>query len=466
MHDSSRTVSFSMTLAVILTACSQPGAAVTDESSAGSTSDSEGWASSGAPLEPLEADVDELSADINPVTAGTCTIQNDTCPLHPANAGTFNESQPSQAACFQRAVDWRSYCGTAPAPNLGSVAIWVANASALTNNFSAYSPGCQVKIAACPYHPEFANKSIWDDYQGAGSDPARCTTRAKEYADWCGRPGAPGVVQTRFNTSLSGVTLTPGGSNQTLVGRGYARGCVIRNERCVNHPEYAGVDFVDNWNGSATDEAACMNRASDYVQWCGGTDAGLDVSRATFYPGGLTTGFGPFQGTSSRFEQRYAQGCRIHNRACPAHPEYAYRSIADNWNNSGSNPAACQQRANDYRGWCGGGIPGFDYTIAEYIPSAGAASAAYKYAYTPGCRVDISVACPDHPDFSNRKSIVDNWNGSATNEAACNQRASDYYYWCGLTSESNVPWWAVQSTFTDAAYQVKEGFEYPGYPGF
>jgi hypothetical protein len=310
--------------------------------------------------------------------AGTCRIENSTCPLHPNYAGSINETQPSQAACFQRAVDWRAYCGRPTNPDYGTTATWLPNTNIFTNYYKAYSPGCEVQTQACPKNPAFVNKRFYDWEPAVASNEAYCAggARAKEFADWCGFPDTEGSVYTMYYKPLTGLTLTPGGSNTVYGPRAYAKGCLIWNSRCVNFPSAAG-NFPDTYNGAGTSYAACSQRASDYVQWCGGTDPGRDSSRAQYYTGGIGgTNYLPSGATTDR----HAKGCRITNRACPNHPEYAYKTFADYYNNAGNDSAACLQRAQDFRGWCGGTAS--DWTIAEYTPYTGAAPVSSGHVYT------------------------------------------------------------------------------------
>src|SRR5436309_245478 len=86
----------------------------------------------------------------------------------------------------------------------------------------------------------------------------------------------------RGDGSHSGVT--------TAAESGLVHSCQIREAACPDHPDLVGT-FEDVWGdenlGAASDPAACMRRASDYYNWCGGAVAmNGETTTATYYTDG------------------------------------------------------------------------------------------------------------------------------------------------------------------------------------
>jgi hypothetical protein len=145
---------------------------------------------------------------------------------------------------------------------------------------------CQITEDLCPLYPNLAGppfEDVWGDQnQGALTSPAACMQRASDYYNYCGGPTQM-IGHTTTATYLSGGAIV-----QTLV---VGNSCQISEDICPLYPNLSGPPFEDVWGdqnqGALTSPDACMQRASDYYNYCGGSALmSGHTTKATFYSGG------------------------------------------------------------------------------------------------------------------------------------------------------------------------------------
>ena len=122
--------------------------------------------------------------------------------------------------------------------------------------------------------------------------------------------------------------------------------------------------------------------------------------------------------------------CNITQSVCPNYPSVT-GSFFDDWGGSASNQAVCMQRAGEYYSWCGISPSSGKTTTATYISSGQVLET--KSVGATACQITQSV-CPNYPSVTG--SFFDDWGGSASNQAVCMRRASEYYSWCGISPDS------------------------------
>lgn len=130
--------------------------------------------------------------------------------------------------------------------------------------------------------------------------------------------------------------------------------------------------------------------------------------------------------------------CLIVQASCPNYPG-AVGTFEDTWGEqntgAGSNPAACMQRGADYYGWCGIPAGSGSTTTAQFVTNG----QVQQSAVVGNCQITQS-SCPNYPNVVG--TFEDTWGdlntGASVNPAACMQRASDYYGWCGSPKGSGT----------------------------
>lgn len=148
------------------------------------------------------------------------------------------------------------------------VSIFIFLVSLAFSNFG-FADSCQIVAPTCPnyYLPNPYN----DNWDGSGSSRDRCLKRAAEFYHWCG--AIDPITATYISTGKPNAVRTYPSSNDTF--------CEMAVPNCPNFPQSAGF-FLDDWMGSGSDGARCLQRASEFYSWCGAT---LPVT-ATFRRGG------------------------------------------------------------------------------------------------------------------------------------------------------------------------------------
>jgi subtilisin family serine protease len=256
-----------------------------------------------------------------------CKINNTACPNHPTAAGelfdSFQGSEANQARCIARAGEYHGWCGY---PNQ-STAQFIVNGWLVQSK--TVGTFCKVTNTLCPNQPS-EKGVIFDSFDGSGTNQARCMQRAWDYNGWC---GSPNISTAEF--SVDGVVV----QRQTVSTK-----CEVDVTLCPNHPNSVGL-IDDNFQGSATNQSRCIQRATDYSGWCGGPS----YATASFVRNASQT-------SPRTVLQSQAAGsfCRISYSSCPNQPaQGGARVLFDNFQNSGFDQNRCLNRAAEYKGWCG-----------------------------------------------------------------------------------------------------------------
>ena len=148
--------------------------------------------------------------------------------------------------------------------------------------------------------------------------------------------------------------------------------CLIENFSCTNDADKAGR-ILDGVNGARFNQAECMQRATDYYNYCGGgvhratfrsgdfnnvvqtfvAQAGCTDGNAINYNSAATENDGTCYYTTTAISNPTGNNCQLAITSCPNHPGYA-TTFFDTYNGAKNSLAGCLQRANDYSGtWCG-----------------------------------------------------------------------------------------------------------------
>jgi len=282
---------------------------------------------------------------------------------------------------------------------------------------------CRITQSTCPNFPATVGtfEDVWgEENAGAAADPAACMRRATDYYNWCG--GAR-VMNGQTTTATF---LAHGTPVQTVT---VGNSCKITQKSCPSFPSVIGT-FEDIWGdqnvSASVTPAACMQRATDYYNWCGGASVmNGQTTTATFFTAGALT-------------QTLTVGnsCKITQNSCPKFPSYT-GTFEDLWGdqNTGASvdPAACMRRGTDYYNWCGGAreMNGQTTTASFFTGNA------LTKTVTVGNSCKITQhSCPNFPSVVG--TFEDIWGdhnvGASVNPDACMQRATDYYNWCGGAS--------------------------------
>ena len=208
--------------------------------------------------------------------------------------------------------------------------------------------------------------------------------------------------------------------------------CKITQKFCPNHPSTVGT-FQDTWGeqnaGASTNPAACMQRATDYYNWCGGARL----------MNGQTTTAAFFTGATLKQTVTVGNSCKITQSSCPSYPSFT-GTFEDAWGDqnvgASSIPGACMQRATDYYNWCGGARAMNGLTTTATFFTAGAQTQTITVGNS--CKITQN-SCPSHP--SSIGTFEDAWGdqnvGASANPAVCMRRATEYYNWCGGAGAMN-----------------------------
>ncbi|MEO8629374.1 MAG: hypothetical protein ABI612_14925 [Betaproteobacteria bacterium] len=151
----------------------------------------------------------------------------------------------------------------------------------------AQTGSCGITQNACPNYPSNVGtfEDVWgEQFLGAAANPDACMRRATDYYNWCG--GA-----SKMNGQTTTASFSIGGAQTQRITVGNS--CKMTQNSCSKYPSYVGT-FEDVWGdqnvGASSNPSACMQRASDYYNWCGGAGAmnGQTIT-ATFYTAGVKT---------------------------------------------------------------------------------------------------------------------------------------------------------------------------------
>jgi hypothetical protein len=116
--------------------------------------------------------------------------------------------------------------------------------------------------------------------------------------------------------------------------------CQLSIPDCPNHPGFVNT-FYDNVANAGSNQSECLQRATDYRNWCG-TQASVNAT----YFGRNGAQLATYTTTSNpRFS------CQISITQCPNHTNYNHTTLNDSAGSASS--AACKQRIKDYISWCG-----------------------------------------------------------------------------------------------------------------
>lgn len=150
-------------------------------------------------------------------------------------------------------------------------------------------------------------------------------------------------------------------------------GCLIWQPSCERHADAQLGYFLDDFEGSASNETRCMLRASEYHAWCGNYFTNRTV--AVFLESYSMEVFPPF-------------GCAVFQRSCPqiqeaaadeggapasapsAPPTRQYDGVFfDDFEGAFGNESKCLHRSVAYRAWCHP-VDSPEWVAAIYAPSA------------------------------------------------------------------------------------------------
>ncbi len=146
-----------------------------------------------------------------------------------------------------------------------------------------------------------------------------------------------------------------------------------------------------------------------------------DIAPRTSGPAGMV-----FSGTCAT----PPTSCQITQAVCPNFPTAA-GSFKDNVLNAGSNQAECMQRSVDYYNWCGIQPSSGQTTTAAYL--FGVESLQTQSIGPTACQISLA-SCPNAVTMTG--TFVDNVNNASFSQAACMQRATDFYKSCGIKEAS------------------------------
>ena len=203
----------------------------------------------------------------------------------------------------------------------------------------------------------------------------------------------------------------------------FESGCFIQQLTCRNFPQSVGY-FQDNFEGSGSNQARCLQRSVDYFNWCG-NKAG-QFTEARYF------GAGPTLQARRIYE---ADGCRAVT-SC-ARTGGNIDSWDSNFNGSDGSDGVCKNRSADYANWCQNraGVESQTIFYAKGGTQGGTqygGSVTYAHAAREGCR--IIGYC------SNQKLRIntDEFPQDANKAATCLNRATQLYNSCGNSSAGNI----------------------------
>lgn len=131
------------------------------------------------------------------------------------------------------------------------------------------------------------------DYLGetlfnASMSSSACEQRAEDYYTWCGNTGTDKPTTATHYPSMTQATFP----NDA--------GCFVEIDFCATNPAISGDAFRDYWAENNMDagrnQAACLQRAEDFFDSCGG-DYNLVRVEATFKPTGQSASYPPGPGS-------------------------------------------------------------------------------------------------------------------------------------------------------------------------
>ncbi len=196
-----------------------------------------------------------------------CVVTQAECTAAPTRVGSFADHSggagTDMAACEAKAKSHAASCNNRA--GLETQTVFYKGGDSV-GMFSYAADGCLVDQPICAAYPD----RVWprgDDYDGSGTDEARCMKRAKEFAVWCENP--PGTVSTStFYTN-----------NESVASEYAADGCLLKITKCENDESRVGEHPVE-----ADSVDACFDAAVMAHQECGGSLEEAPMS--TFFESG------------------------------------------------------------------------------------------------------------------------------------------------------------------------------------
>jgi hypothetical protein len=257
------------------------------------------------------------------------------------------------------------------------------------------------------------SESMKDVLSRAG-DPQAC---AASHSDMTTPPDGCGAVVRLDLKPLSG-----------LSGAGATR-CKIElgPNKCVHLPTLPAT-FDDADKFADTQPARCQERGQDWYSFCGSGEPVV----ARFFRNG-------------RVDHEYTAGgaptrCQVTLRDCPRNPALV-GPINDVFESAATDEVRCQQRAEEYWSYCGGGQP----VTASFL--AGETVRAERTASHPSrCQV-VLPECPRAPDAAGI--LNDSFDGADGNAARCVKRAKEFVDYCATSKP-------VTARYLEGSTVVKE----------
>jgi hypothetical protein len=134
---------------------------------------------------------------------------------------------------------------------------------------------CMIKQASCPKYPSYVGTFL-DSFPAAKALGTDCLQRADAFHAWCGGP-------TKMLGNSTTATYYLG--NEVLQTKTVGNHCKITQAVCPNYPTYVGT-FSDSYGPAYASAESCLQRATDYYRWCGGSaKMGRNLTRADYYVG-------------------------------------------------------------------------------------------------------------------------------------------------------------------------------------
>ena len=271
------------------------------------------------------------------------------------------------------------------------------------NPVSSALSGCYIRLTVCERKPERQGYFL-DRKKGAADQESVCLKRAYEYHRWC-KNEAQDVTIAEFHQD--GYLLASARSDEPY------DGCIVSMDTCQRKPDRVGW-FIDNHQGSSSDQNRCLKRALEYHRWC--KNSPDEIVTTSYYDDGTML--------ASITSQQPYDGCIIQQSTCRKHPD-RIGLFLDNHKGASEDAKVCLKRAMDYRKWCGNEAE--DVTSASFYQNGQLIQQVDSQTPYHGCMIQQSVC---QRDESRTGLFVDNYQKSSSDVERCMARAMEYKNWC------------------------------------
>jgi hypothetical protein len=234
-----------------------------------------------------------------------------------------------------------------------------------------------------------------------------------------------GAAQIKFDTSKSRLSIAAFVDNLTSYG---AMFWTPHNHTLVTESIRAGAIAATGTVSEPTNNASYFPSPKMFVNYLSGMTIGEALYARTSLPNMLLLVGDPlarpFKSTTTNPPNppTFVAGCKITQNTCPFSPQ-KIGTFTDSHDGSSTNEGRCLRRAAEFSEWCNN--PRGVVTSAEFTRANG--TKATTSVTSTGCFV-VQYVCTNYPNFVGV--ILDDHQGSGTNESRCLTRASDYANWC------------------------------------